>query len=314
MSDVSHMTVTTRGLPGDWLNGWLAAVGTTVLLPDLKLRWTSDPVPIPVFSNVNSVDDLADRLTNALPTADQVGQMSIARPPSNADPFRMNNEFPRDPSPAAWSERAKHERNVRDGTLSATVTDLILAKGKIEYRHAPFDAAVPKGITLWQRYAACIDAWRADPGRVRRTLNGRGERLKMNGLGFDYRRLNSPLNPNAGKYADPVVEVLAFHACTLFPVFGDGRQRQTRGWLRRRGLAGEHRRRETFAWTTWAEPLDRFAIDAYLDSLFSSDNPDRWRTSTAGRAIGADRLYLTQSYKPQGTSDTTRAFATIRLK
>ena len=28
------------GLPADWLNGWLAAIGVTVLIPGARLRWT----------------------------------------------------------------------------------------------------------------------------------------------------------------------------------------------------------------------------------------------------------------------------------
>ena len=39
------------GLPAFWLNAWLAAVGATVLVPRIRLRWTGDRTPVAVLSS-----------------------------------------------------------------------------------------------------------------------------------------------------------------------------------------------------------------------------------------------------------------------
>ena len=42
--------VTCPGLPGAWINGWLAAVGSTVLDARVRLQWTTDGAPRAVLS------------------------------------------------------------------------------------------------------------------------------------------------------------------------------------------------------------------------------------------------------------------------
>ena len=42
--------VTCAGLPASWLNGWLAAVGATVLDARIRLRWTTGGTPLAVLS------------------------------------------------------------------------------------------------------------------------------------------------------------------------------------------------------------------------------------------------------------------------
>ena len=37
--------MTCPGLPGGWINGWLAAVGATVLDDRVRLHWTTDGAP-----------------------------------------------------------------------------------------------------------------------------------------------------------------------------------------------------------------------------------------------------------------------------
>ena len=41
---------TCRGLPGAWINGWLAAVGATVLDARVRLHWTTGGAPLAVLS------------------------------------------------------------------------------------------------------------------------------------------------------------------------------------------------------------------------------------------------------------------------
>ena len=38
------------GLPADWINGWLAAVGATVLDARIRLHWTTEGTPLAVLS------------------------------------------------------------------------------------------------------------------------------------------------------------------------------------------------------------------------------------------------------------------------
>ena len=57
----------TPGLPADWLNGWLAAIGVTVLVPGTRLCWTDDGVPSAVLETEQPVD-LPKVVAEALPT------------------------------------------------------------------------------------------------------------------------------------------------------------------------------------------------------------------------------------------------------
>ena len=62
------------GLPADWLNGWLAAIGVTVLIPGARLCWTDDGVPSAVFETDEPVD-LAKVVADALPTLRDAGPL-----------------------------------------------------------------------------------------------------------------------------------------------------------------------------------------------------------------------------------------------
>ena len=50
--------VTCPGLPGAWVNGWLAAVGATVLDARVQLHWTTDGAPLAMLS-ASEVDPVA---------------------------------------------------------------------------------------------------------------------------------------------------------------------------------------------------------------------------------------------------------------
>ena len=50
--------LTCPGLPGAWINGWLAAVEATVLDARVRLHWTTDGVPLAVLS-ASEVDPVA---------------------------------------------------------------------------------------------------------------------------------------------------------------------------------------------------------------------------------------------------------------
>lgn len=278
------------GLPADWLNGWLAALGVTVVLPDTKLAWSEDPVPHAVIHG--PTDDLAEGLLQALPTIEDMAGQAIARKlPDHAD---LKRNVPL----SVYRERARHTRTAPaqrvSHLLASTLTDLVAdLDPKSHVPHSSFDVPAPRGITLWQRAVSCREAV-THRDKVEAALQGRAQRTKMNGLGFDVRRLD-PRAENAPNLVIPTVELLAFWALALFPVRGDGRRERTRGWKDRASRSG------SFTWGTWAEPLDRWAIDAWLDRLYADQRP----RPTA--------RFATVPYQPTARADVTRAYAAERL-
>ena len=68
--------LTCPGLPADWINGWLAAVGATVLDTRLRLHWTTDGAPLAVLSAAEI--DPVDALCESWPDMAQLSDMPIA--------------------------------------------------------------------------------------------------------------------------------------------------------------------------------------------------------------------------------------------
>lgn len=242
------------GLMADWLNAWLAAIGVTVLLPRVKLSWTDEIVPHAVFLLPDEDYDLATEIASALPSATDLESLPIARTHA-----RSEAEFPRTVSIESFRDRARLERAQGTCILAACNTDL-RDRDLERLPDSPFNPPAPRGVTLWERVVACRAAVDG-PAQVSATLNGTAERLSGNGLGFDPRRAATGVPPGGADFLriDPVVELLAFEALSLFPIRGDGRRAQTRGWT------GPSSRRHSFVWFSWNEPLDRYAIDAALD-------------------------------------------------
>lgn len=272
------------GLQADWLNGWLAAIGITVLIPDARLAWTHEPTPAAELHL--PTHDPATYIYQALPTHQWFDQLAIARHHPQAD------QFPRKVSLDTYQARVPLERAAAHPSLAHSVTDLVPPEDGV-LPHSPFDVPAPKGLTLWDR-AKKTRAHITSPDWIADTLAGRGRRIEDNGLGFDVRRLASRAD-DTDKRSDPVVETLTFCALALFPIRGNGRSDTTRGWIRPPSQQG------AFHWAAWRAPLDRWAIDAWLDR-FHAD-------------IEADVLqcYATAPYRQTGSSDATRAYATMRL-
>lgn len=284
------------GLTADWLNAWLAAVGITVLLPDVTLHWTDDPLPVAVFDATDG-KPLADAVWTALPGEAQLGTLAIAR---NVEGYP---EFPRKVDENAYRARASLARGTADFSLAISVTDLTAKFDPDGLRHAPFDPPAPKGETLWNRLVKCrAELHKLGPSAVEDTLAGRGRRVEANGLGFDARRLVAGVHPAAKKSVDPVVECLAFFGLSLFPLRGDGRDAKQRGWIR------ESNKTRSFVWPAWTDPLDRWAIDALIDQipagLRGKGLAARWRITDWFRSV---------PYQPTGKSDATRAYFSSRL-
>lgn len=279
------MTNTTmaRGWTADWLNGWLAAIGATVLMNDLRLSWSRSPRPAAVLHD--SEDDLASALFDALPTKDDLESSATARELPGAP------ELPRNFDADVLAARAARAREHDDWTLGPCVSDLVQSghrDGRLD--HGAFDVPMPRGITLFERVLSCRQ-WIDEPADVQNSMDGIPDLAETNGLGFDPRRLEEGALAKSKILVDPVVELLAWSALVLFPVTTDHGRARSRGWRRSSMRPG------AFRWGTWAEPLDRWGIDARLD-LGWEDGPT-WESVP---------------YQPSGSSDVTRAYASRRVR
>lgn len=310
-----------RGLTGDWLNGWMAAVGATALVPQLRLCWTPDPVPTAVF-HPDDPGGVTAALADALPDDAGLQQLAIAR--IHADASR---DLTRKVDLGAFADRARLARSrdlhPNDRSLEASLTDLVDLEKTSEVAHGPFDPAAPRGTTLFDRVVACRAAldnptFRGDADLtmlIEASLRGRGRRYQTNGLGFDYRRAASGVYDAAEVHVDPVVECLAFFGLGLFPVRGDGNT------ARQRGFGAAQSKRGAFRWPCWTEPLDAWAIDAILDRFYSAIRPEqltaggKWPPLVAARMrrLGVTAVFASVYQKPRGSSDTYRAFASERI-
>lgn len=291
----------TPGLPADWLNGWLAAIGITVLVPDVRLGWTDEPVPRARFS-VPGDEPLAELVAAHLPSVDELEQLVIA-------------ELPQNITPEQFRKAAEAARNRRDASLSVLTTDVSGAGRGGGLPNGPFNVGAPRGETLYTRLRACrqrLDGNRPLAELVHETLAGRARRQELNGLGFDYRRIAGSVPGEAAKLVDPVVECLCFYALQLHPVGGDGERVQQRGWTSRPA------RKHAFRWPVWSNPLNQSAIDALLDIVYRETVdvssigpqhgvPQRWRR------LGVTGLYGTVPFQQTGSSDTTRGYASEHL-
>lgn len=68
--------VTCPGLSANWVNGWLAAVGITVLEPSLRLHWSPDATPVAVVSSPDA--DPVDSLVTAWPGSAMLADLPVA--------------------------------------------------------------------------------------------------------------------------------------------------------------------------------------------------------------------------------------------
>lgn len=280
------------GLPVDWLNAWLAAIGVTVLLGDVALRWTDEPVPHAVF--VGDVELLPERLFRALPTPREIERYAIA-----IDHPESRTQFVRKVSAEVFEDRAELARSQADHTLQVVATDITLKDGVAAC--SPFNTPGPGTVkTLWHRFLRCRAAL-PDPcsDDIAQTFRGDAKRKPLFGLGFDYRRVTSPTWSVTQPTVDPVVECLAFFGLLFFPIRGTGSVVHTRGWHKPAGAT------HAFTWFAWPTPLQAPAIDALLDQLYGE---------TSGRPSEAKVLarYGSLRYSGQG-ADTTVGYASQKI-
>ena len=296
--------VTCPGLPASWINGWLAAVGVTVLDSRIRLHWTADRTPMAVLA-AEKVDPVAV-VVASWPDLALLTDLPIAEHWNGAGPLR------RKVSVDAFAARAQAARSHRHSwTLSSTMTDLCVDENG-EVAHAPFDPAGP-GTIKWLHHRLMKVHAQAELSidRMRESFAGRAIRVQDNGLGFDHTRLGSQADATS-HWIDPVVEVLAFFGLAMLPVRGRGIDRRLsrsadaletqRGWLRNSG----NRRARRFMWPAWRQPLDNAGIDALLD-VWKPDNKAVWSQT------GVHAAWQSVQFKWRSAADTTRAFGAEQL-
>ena len=294
--------ITCPGLPASWINGWLASVGTTVLDPRIRLRWTEgNPVAVLSAEDLDPVAALVESwpskaLLERLPIAEEWNGAGTLRRKVPVDDFGARAEAIRG-DPHAW-------------TLSSTMTDLSVDEAG-EVMHAPFDPA-GTGPMKWLHHRL-LKVWaKVEPSeeRIRLSLKGQSGRVRDSGLGFDQARVGS-LADDTNVLVDPAVEILAFFGLAILPVRGTGRDarvhRQSdlglrqRGWRKMPSTAAR-----SFCWPAWGQSLDCDAIDALLDA---------WRPGVrrAWTRLGVHAGWRTVGYHARSSSDPTRAFGSERL-
>ena len=296
---------TCPGLPASWVNAWLAAVGATVLHPEIRLRWIVEGTPVAVLSS-DEIDPV-EALAASWPDTKFLDNLPIA------ESWEGDGGLKRKVPAEKFAVRVKKTRgHPFVWTLSSTMTDLSIDQNG-EVAHAPFDPAGP-GTTKWlhHRLLKIHDlAGPMDAPRLRDSLVGLAPRVKNNGLGFDNTRLGS-LADASDPWIEPVVELLAFFGLAVLPVRGRGADRRLgrigdpderqRGWRKAPGSNDPRR----FVWPAWRQPLDPAGIDALLDVW----NPRRKQTWAP---LGIHAGWRSVRYQPRGSADSTRAIGSEML-
>ena len=294
------------GLPASWVNGWLAAVGCTVLHPEIRLHWTEDGAPAAVLSAAKL--DPVQAIVDAWPDQAMLDDLPIA------NEWRGAGVLERRVPVAEFVKRVRAARHhVHSWTLSSTLTDLYVDKAG-EVSHGPFDPTGPGTIKwLHNRLVKAHRCVKTPSVEIPRSLSGRPVRVEHNGLGFDQARLGS-LADKSAPWTDPVVEVLAFFGLSILPVRGRGvderqhgkwREAQIqRGWKVPRTSTSRTECR--FYWPAWRQPLCTAGIDALLDAW---DPQRRKRWSRFGVHAG----WRSVRYKGRGKSDRTNAIGAERI-
>lgn len=301
------MEVICQGLPAFWINGWLAAIGATVLDDRIRLHWTrSDHLAVLSAADCDPVAALVEawpskELLEDLPIAEQWQGAGVLQRKVPVGSFQKRVQI------------ARKHGNAHLWTLSSTMTDLSLDKNG-EVAHAPFDPSGPGTIKWLHHRLLRAHAHVSQPSaqRIRASLAGEAPRVQDNGLGFDPARIGSQADETKA-YTDPVVEVMAFFGLSLLPMRGrgvdgslasrtyadGGRQR---GWRKPAGSRGATR----FHWPAWGQPLNVDGIDALLD-LWNPDKQKRWSP------LGVHAAWLSARYEALSTSDPTKAYGSERL-
>ena len=296
------------GLRADWINGWLAAVGATVLEPRLRLHWTEAANPVAVLSSTEV--EPVSALVAAWPDKSQLDDLPIAKNWMGQH-GQDTGVIGRKVEVEDFRKRAQAIRgHPRSWTLTSTITDLALNNGNVS--NAPFNPSVPRGITLHERLQNSHRSVESSQEWIKDSLKGFGQRVVSNGLGFDQTRISS-LADDTKKLTDPVIEVLAFYGLALFTVRGNGIDRQSAGRSRnnsnrerQRGWRALEKGQYCFSWPVWSHALDSDGIDALMD-LWKPARKRLWSR------LGVHAGWRTVKFEPTTKKDVTRGFGSERL-
>ena len=295
--------LTCPGLPGDWINGWLAAVGATVLDSRIRLQWTPGTPPLALLS-AKDADPIA-LIADSWPDTETLEDLPISEHWRGAGSLCRKVPLP------AFVKRARASRShPASWALSSTMTDLHIDQNG-EVAHAPFDPSGP-GTIKWMhhRLVKVHRQVKADVEHIHDSFAGKAIRVVDNGLGFDLTRIGS-LADGTKPRIDPVLEFLVFFGLSILPLRGRGsdrranpssRNRETqRGWLR-----PSDNKALQFHWPAWNQPLDSTGIDALMD-VWIPNRKRQWPL------IGVHAGWRTVRYESRGSSDTTRGFGSQSL-
>lgn len=298
------MEVTCQGLPAFWINGWLAAVGATVLDDRIRLHWTTgDHLAVLSVANCDPVDALVEswpskELLENLPIARKLEGTGVLQRNVMVDSFRQRASAVR-VHPYSW-------------TLSSTMTDLSVDEHGM-VAHAPFDPPVQRGLVLHDRLLK-IHKHVVQPSvrEIRASLDGKGQRVQVNGLGFDAARIGSQAD-KTDPWTDPVVEMLAFFGLAMLPMRAHGvdglpasKTASDRGCQRGWRKPADSQKGRCFHWPAWGQPLNADGIDALLD-VWSPEKKGRWAS------LGLHAAWRSVAYKTDNKQDVTRAYGSEQL-
>ncbi len=295
------------GLPGEWINGWLAAVGATVLDSRLRLCWTDEVTPVAVLA---SEDDPVRIVSEAWPRFEAVEDLPLAHEWRGEPVLGRQRGSGRRVPVEAFASRARVARgHPQSWSLSSSLTDLHVDENG-DVKHAHFDPTAPAGTWLHRRLLRVHRRVTPSIEVLTDALLGLAVRIEDNGLGFDHRRLGSQ-SDNSRRRVDPVVESLAFFGLALLPVRGRGTDGRIggrealalqRGW---RSAEFGNDQEQSFQWPAWSQRLDRHGIDALLD-IWRPDKKHLWNR------VGVHAAWETVQYQSRGR-ERTRAFGSHRL-
>lgn len=277
------------GLPADWLNAWLAAVGATTMVDGMCLRWSDDPTPVAILSSPSDrpIDGELGEALAAMgdvlavsPLAERPGEPRV---PQNLERSQFENLADRHrASGLSWHISSLYTDLVRDEKQSTRVV-----KG-------PFLFGAQGGDPPLNRLRALVP----DAVGLSDALDGTGQRIEAKGFGLDVTRIGSQSDKSDVR-VDPVIELLGFNGLALLPVRGRDKTIVQRGWKT------PYKERGSFRWMTWSVPLDRFGIDALLDI-----DLDR---STKRRLASVTSRWESVLYPGSGGNDVNRGYASRRV-
>lgn len=270
-------TLQCPGLLAELPHHWLAAVGATVIVGDLRLSWTDDPSPCAVLAS--PCQNPAEVLHAAWPSSEDFRRIPVVE-------WNLSNK--QDIPLEDFRRMTRAGLTQSDAwSLAAAATDLA-PKARVPNAAArgPFNPGFQGPSSPHRSISTML---RCTVDDVTDALAGVLPSGKGDGLGLDPNRFGDPQGTGEGVTTIHPIEVMAFYGLALFPLRGDGilnaAHARQRGWTLTSG------RNEVFRWPSWRQPLDRWGIDALLDAW----NPDRRPTDevlgigAAWRSVRIDR-------------------------